>query len=124
MLVITTDHATYGDEDFVKAFPDYKRINTEMDEIPLYIYHKGITHCMVDANGRNSLDMAPTILDYMDVSEENYFLGNSLFSQEKQNEFNFDTLFYDSYYYLSSSNAEITTLDKEKYLKFNDIPVC
>ena len=84
LVVFTTDHATYVDEDFLKAFADfYSRDDSFCDEIPLFFYYSGITPEKMDVGGRNSLDAAPTILDYLDMDGENYFLGDSLFSPRK-----------------------------------------
>lgn len=54
-----------------------------VDEIPFYIYYKGMDSKVIDAQGRNSLSLAPTILDYLDISDENYFLGDTLFSDSE-----------------------------------------
>ena len=84
LVVFTTDHATYVDEDFLKAFADfYSRDDSFCDEIPLFFYYSGITPEKMDVGGRNSLDAAPTILDYLDMDGENYFLGDSWFSPRK-----------------------------------------
>ncbi|MDO4537668.1 MAG: LTA synthase family protein [Coriobacteriales bacterium] len=80
IIVFTADHCTYGDMYFKDAFPNYQRPTTDVDEMPLFIYHKGVVPEVVDVQGRNSLDMAPTLLDYLDMTAENYFLGNSLFA--------------------------------------------
>ena len=36
--------------------------------------------------GRNSLDLTPTILDFLDMDSPNYFLGSSLFQSVKNPE--------------------------------------
>ena len=37
VLIITTDHATYVDDDFLNTFPNYEREYYFLDEIPLFI---------------------------------------------------------------------------------------
>ncbi len=87
LLIFTTDHASYQDSDAAAAFDDplsYGFING----IPLSFYFKGITPQQIDVNGRNSLCLAPTVLDYLDISDENYFLGSSLFAPESDSSVN------------------------------------
>ena len=96
VVVITTDHATYADAAFTDTFPDYPRRHMEMDRIPLMIYWSGVEPEVVDAQGRNSLDLAPTLLDYLDLSAPNAFLGESLFvPAEGGEEMPFDRYFFD-----------------------------
>lgn len=83
IIVFTTDHASFIDSDFRRTFPDYVRNHGMVDEIPFYIYYKGMDSKVIDAQGRNSLSLAPTILDYLDISDENYFLGDTLFSDSE-----------------------------------------
>ena len=109
ILIFTTDHATYADQDFTDAFPNHKRACTDLDAIPLFIYYSGIEPAKVDANGRNSLCMAPTLLDFLDINTENYFLGSSLFDEDASTEY--DTIFYDASYLISTQDGEIRYLD-------------
>ena len=51
-----------------------------IDEMPLVIYYKGVKQETIDVGGRNTLCLTPTILDLLDISDENMFLGSSLFS--------------------------------------------
>lgn len=81
LLVFTTDHCTYSTHEFRKTF------RTDMqffvDRIPLVIYTKGITPQSIDARNRNSLSLAPTILNMLGIEKQkNHFLGNSLFASE------------------------------------------
>lgn len=80
IIVLTSDHCTYADAAYRQAFPDEHRESAMCDRIPLLIYAHGMEPETVDAHGRNSLDLAPTVCDYLDVSGENYFLGTSLFA--------------------------------------------
>ena len=94
IVIYTTDHSTYSDQDFYKAFPNYNRPATFLDRIPFFIYQKDIEPEVIDVKGKNSLDMAPTLLDYLDIKDENYFLGNSLFSSINDNDNNYDYYYY------------------------------
>lgn len=109
MIIFTADHCTYEDDPFDSAFPDYKRESLYFDEIPLSIYYKGITADVIDAGGRTSLDLAPTILDYLDISAPNYFLGTSLFADKASSML--ETSFYDSCSFYSSSEDRIEILN-------------
>lgn len=97
LVVITTDHATYMDKAFTDSFPDCKRVHNEMDRIPLMFYYKGIEPEAVSAHRSNSVDLAPTILDYLDLSAPNTFLGQSLFNEEsmKGDPLPYDRCFFD-----------------------------
>lgn len=118
VLFVTTDHATYYDSDFKNTFPTYLRRNNMLDEVPFMIYYQGVTPTVYDVNGRNSLSLTPTILDYLDLSAENYFLGESLFS-DYENDSMFDTYFESNTVVLDSSNAEIRNIeDKEAFNDF------
>ena len=115
VVVITTDHATYQDQAFNTAFPDYHRYNTELDRIPLMIYYAGMEPERIDAGGRNSLDLAPTILDYLNISEPNYFLGLSLFGDKGVAKLPWDCLFFDGMYLLRTDASESVELSEEDY---------
>ena len=80
LLVFSADHASYPAPEYRKTF------QTDREEfvssIPLFFYHSGVTPARYDVGGRNSLDLAPTILDLLDKqSYVNYFLGTSLFCE-------------------------------------------
>lgn len=120
ILIFTTDHATYEDDDFLKTFPEYQRHCMELDKIPLYIYHNNIIAEKIDVDGRNSLDLAPTVMDYLDISLPNYFLGRSLFAP-KQEEFSYDTVFYEPSYILKSDHAKIEVLTDEQTSEFREL---
>lgn len=87
LLIFTGDHAAYQDQDFSNSFPGYYREITTTDVMPLFFYHKGIIPERIDVSGRTSIDLVPTILDYLDISDENYFMGESLFKTGELNEF-------------------------------------
>ena len=123
LLVFTADHASYADEDYEKAFPDVIRSRIEIDSIPLLFYYKGIQAESIDAKGRNSLDLAPTLLDYLDVSAQNSFLGSSLFTAASGWD---TTFFYPSVLYsteegnvqpLSAENSEVFLKKVSEYFQ-------
>jgi len=84
LLVVTSDHATYPE-------PPYREVAGDdlkpyfVDRIPLLIrdpYH--VLPETFDAQGRNSLDLAPTVLQLAGVqSRRNAFLGASLFEERR-----------------------------------------
>ena len=110
VLIFTTDHATYVDDEYKKAFPNENRDHVSLYKIPFFIYYKGVSSQTIDVNGKNSLNMTPTVLDFLDYSSTNYFLGTSLFSQD-----NNDNMF-------SSIYSEGTVLKKTSGSKVEEIP--
>ena len=116
IIVLTTDHATYQDADFVTAFPDYNREVATLDRVPLMIYYKGIIPKQYDVNGRNSLDMVPTILDFLDMSAPNYFLGDSLFTPESGS--SYDTFFESVGSSYCTADGEINILSTDQLKEF------
>lgn len=113
VFIFTTDHATYCDSDFIRAYPNYKREEMDLDRVPFYIYYKDIEPAVYDVNGRNSLDMAPTVLDFLDMTMENSFLGESLFSPY-DNASVCDTIFESIGHIVSTEDGTIQVLQKEK----------
>ena len=82
IVILTADHCHYYDKDYVplvKKDKDYREIF--VDKIPLIIYdpiHQ--LPSQMDAQGRTSLDLTPTILQLLGRSHvKNSFLGHSLF---------------------------------------------
>ncbi len=112
ILVFTTDHGTFMDSAYKETYPDIPRSNPDLDKIPLFIYYKGVQPQRIDVGGRNSLGLAPTVLDYLDISSENYFLGTSLFAPKSEST-ELDTAFYDVVYFLSTDNGEIRGYDEQ-----------
>ncbi|UYM55193.1 LTA synthase family protein [Leclercia adecarboxylata] len=78
LLIITADHSTFPVPDFKSSFntsSDYF-----VDTIPLIMIGAGVKHRTIDAYGNNSLSLAPTILQILNINNgPNYFLGCSLF---------------------------------------------
>lgn len=112
VFILTADHATYQDADFTAAFPGYERRCPQLDRVPLIICFNGVMPAVYDVNGRNSLDLAPTVLDFLDMSMENCFLGASLFALEGESDF--DTYFESFGGYRSTANGEVALLTGEE----------
>lgn len=117
IIVFTADHATYQDAAFNTTFEDYERENPHVDKMPLFFYYKGIKPEVIKAEGRNSLDMVPTLLDYLDISAPNYFLGEPLFMQKNNNN-SYDTVFHDESFILSTDGAKISSLSENNLKTF------
>ncbi len=112
VIIFTADHATYSDNDFVNACPDYERNHSMLDRIPLCIYYSGIEADTIDVDGRNSLGLAPTVCDFFDINVPNYFIGTSLFS-ETEGEL-LETVFNDGVNFYDTENSKISVLTGEK----------
>lgn len=119
VIIFTTDHATYYDKDFQKSFQNYDRLHPELDAIPLLIYSPGVEGQEIDVNGRNSLSLAPTILDFLDIEAPNYFLGKSLFCDPPES--NIDTYFTDSTTRASTYMAEIVSISSAEARAYDEI---
>ena len=115
IIVYTTDHATASDNDFIESFSSHDRVAFGLDKIPLYIYHRDVENKKIDVNGRNSLSLAPTILDYLDISEKNYFLGDTLFNNNPDNIF--DKKFQSLSTLYSTENNQISTFEDPNFNK-------
>ena len=82
VLIWTSDHSTYPTNEYNDTFR--RKEEHFVGKIPLIIYNNGKNAKLIDAKIRNSLSLAPTILDMLNIHEEkNYFLGNSLFIDKK-----------------------------------------
>ena len=80
ILVVTADHSTYPDPVAVDA--DSRIKGYFVDTIPLLIYWKGIEHREIDVAGKNSLDLAPSLLSLLGAKKShNLFLGCTFFEQ-------------------------------------------
>lgn len=81
IVVFTADHATFPDPGYLKAFGSSQ--TSFVARVPLMIYYPGQSPETIEVGGRNSLSLTPTLLDMMNYeNERNYFLGNSLFSNQ------------------------------------------
>ena len=113
IIVFTTDHCTFIDFDYTRLFGDFhERVYNMVDDIPLFIYHKNIDSKNIDVNGRNSLSLVPTILDYIDISAPNYFLGKSLFSGADDYTI-YEHIYHDDINFRSTYNKIVSIDEKE-----------
>lgn len=80
MVVFTTDHCSYADADYTHAFPDIHRAHIFIDQIPMLFWYTGVKPVKFDCQDRTSLDMAPTVLDFLNMDAPSDFLGTSLFA--------------------------------------------
>lgn len=82
IIVFTTDHASFPAPDFQQLFKT--KSPYFVDEVPLIIYKKENTKTgPIEVSGRNSLDLAPTIMDMLGISQApNMFLGCTLFDTD------------------------------------------
>lgn len=83
-LIITADHARFPEPAYVRLF-EQDAPRYFVDAIPLMIYdpYSGLPR-RIDAGGRTSIDLAPTILNLLGENTiSNAFLGASLFDETK-----------------------------------------
>lgn len=80
VLVITSDHSTFPEPIAVKADPWIPRYL--VDTIALLIYWEGVEHHPIDVAGKNSLDLAPSLLSLLGIRKaHNLFTGCTFFEQ-------------------------------------------
>lgn len=104
ILVLTTDHASYNAPEYKSTFKSNQE--SFINKIPFLIYWNGCRHEVVDAEGRNSLDFTPTLLDLLMFHDyENYFLGTSLFIKNN-NKFSEISALGDDFYYTGNNKIE------------------
>lgn len=82
ILIWTSDHFIYPTREYRETFN--RNDQFYVGRIPLFIYHRDFPAKSIDPGIRNSLSLAPTILDLLGIhNEKNYFLGNSLFVSQQ-----------------------------------------
>lgn len=113
IVIFTTDHATFVDDEYRSSFPKNTRVQGNLDRIPLFIYYKGINPEVINVDGKNSVNLTPTILDYLDYSAGNYFLGQSLFSKSENNSI-YSTLFVSELTYCTTKGNKISEIPKDE----------
>ena len=113
IVIFTTDHATFVDDEYRSSFPKNTRVQGNLDKIPLFIYYKGINPEVINVDGKNSVNLTPTILDYLDYSAGNYFLGQSLFSKSENNSI-YSTLFVSELTYRTTKGNKISEIPKDE----------
>lgn len=119
IVIFTSDHATYEDDAFQSSFPMYTRGATCIDKIPFFIYHQGVEAESRNVSGRNSLNLVPTILDYLDISVPNYFLGTSLFADEAESIY--ETTYNDSFLTYTTKGNVIELMQESEFQEFDPL---
>ncbi|WP_159089058.1 LTA synthase family protein [Tateyamaria sp. Alg231-49] len=100
LLIITTDHSSYAEPPVVAAFSDSPKFTTHfIDQIPFILRIPGVSEPTRFQNGvRTSLDLAPTILHLMGVTDaEHAFLGTSIFDAEFEYDVNWGMIWPNLY---------------------------
>ncbi|MDR9888881.1 LTA synthase family protein [Pseudenterobacter timonensis] len=116
LLIITADHSTFPAPDFKKSFnttSDYF-----VDTIPLIMVGAGVNHQIIDANGSNSLSLAPTILQILNINYgPNYFLGCSLFDNKCSSKYSHISVIGEHFYKIlkeEDGKYQVTPADSQK----------
>ena len=116
IVIITSDHSTYSVDLFEKSY-NYNSLSKSrfVDMIPLIIYSKNIKSQRIDVNGRNSLGLAPTVLDLLGINDvSTHFLGNSLFDDKKSYWENL-SIVNDCFVYTGDNNVhDLNEIDEDK----------
>lgn len=77
IFVLTSDHASFPAPEFTSVIDTPN--NYFIDKIPLIIHWEGAHHEVIDAEGKNSVNFAPTLLNILNIAKaRNYFMGCSL----------------------------------------------
>ena len=90
-----------------------------VDEIVRHTNSDHMWVCQVDVGGRNSLDFTPTLLDYLDVSAPNCFMGESLFLDPNPVEapeeglVPMDMVYFDGMDVSTTSGSDIDVIDED-----------
>jgi peptidoglycan/LPS O-acetylase OafA/YrhL len=84
ILIVTADHSAYPEPDTVSACKSPLCSSYFVDEVPFIVYVPNLRQPIVlNAYGRNSLSVAPTVLHILNIKNvQNSFLGSSLFESE------------------------------------------
>ena len=86
IVIVTTDHSTFGSKDYAKLVrdtPGYVQIFA--DKIPLMIYHPDGETGRFNARNATSVNFTPSLLHMLDIDvDEAPFFGNSIFDEKNQ----------------------------------------
>ena len=111
IIIFTTDHATWVDNDVLESGLNYET-SASLNRIPFFIYYDGIEPEVIDVDGRNSLAFAPTIIDYLDMETDSYFMGDSLFNAHSDNIY--DSYYFDGSAYLSTKHCVLHEIPEDE----------
>ncbi|MBQ8829461.1 MAG: sulfatase-like hydrolase/transferase [Burkholderiaceae bacterium] len=82
LIVFTSDHSSYPSSQFKTTFSSKNPYF--IDQIPLIFWYQNMQTGVLNAKGKNSLTLAPTLADLLGLREEkNHFLGYSLFEPKE-----------------------------------------
>lgn len=112
LFVFTTDHASFQSREYKESL--HSKQQFFVNRIPLFICGAGIEPGVIDVKGRNSLGLAPTLLDLLGICKhENYFCGTSLLGNDpKQLEY-YSALGSDFYRTSSMGVESVTKQNRE-----------
>jgi len=83
IFILTSDHASFPAPEFTSVIDTPK--SYFIDKIPLIIHWEGVKHQVIDAEGKNSVNFAPTLLNLLKIAKvKNYFMGCSLLDKNCQ----------------------------------------
>lgn len=117
-VIFTADHATYPEPGFVKTFGT--KSPYFVDRIPLMIYQKGMNPSVINANGINSLSLAPTIADILNFNNmKNHFIGVSLFSRGRHSDL--ECISAIGSFYVKTCGGKISMYDGDELTKIKKL---
>mgnify|MGYP004538294443 CR=1 FL=1 len=116
-IIITSDHAAYPSSLLKNTFNlSIPENNYFINKIPFILYSTNIKHKIINANGKNSIDFAPTILSLLRINKgKNYFLGCSLFEKSCNYMFEYQEAIGNDFY--STINRNFTKLQKNELIQ-------
>lgn len=125
ILVFTADHATYPEPPFVDAVRGENYQPYFVDRIPLAIYDPAhVLPQEFDADGRSSIDFAPTLLHLLGVQKvANSFIGRSIFDAKRIVPFGVAAIGGDIFMTTRDGvvmEPGVPLGDKEQFLKYAD----
>lgn len=100
LVILTSDHSAFPEPPTVEACKNHGCSSFFIDEIPLIIFSPGFQLRRLNAEYRNSLSLAPTILHMLNIQNtKNTFLGKSLFENKELNLSSYSAIGSDFFYY-------------------------
>jgi len=107
LIIVTADHPNFSNTPTNQLFKPYQRV---FDRVPLVIITQNkINRSLTQDALANQLDIAPTLMDLMNLPQPKGFFGHSLF----------DTSAKRSIFDIKEDYVKITTADEEKIIPLN-----
>lgn len=98
IVIVTADHAHYPEKPYTTVVRDPNYQSLFIDQIPLILYDPHNQPRRIDAHDATSINITPTILDYLQIHElETPFIEHSLFNTHSQT---LNIAAYDNNYYV------------------------